>query len=708
MMSAPVTSTTFDPTTLESAAQASGGATGISAGDMLQMVFGQTALNPLSLFTNPAGDGTILSLIFMYLNVGLLTLGSIYLSYKTLAAATQTAHDGEFIGKAFHTVWVPIRVTTGIMSLLPIAGGWNALQIVMLWVGLLGAGLGNMTWEVVVNEWSSGRATQAATQQNAPDGDSIKDGETIFKIVLCDTAKTLNGNPAGAWQGSALGGTYYDSPGCGVIKIKDSPKPQTSTPGNGNLQQQINAIALSETRSLVVALKEQALTYVTLEKEALATAGTGKGPDAIVSPIPMLIAVKSAINAYGVALKQKTNAVAAADPAVTDGIMSIMKASAKEYGFTSAGSFYSVFAGAQAKINAAVDIAGLASASFTLDLGSPDITPSFLPTLYLRIEQADKVNNADQTKNGDPGTADGAFAMLKEHIGLSYGESIINYFIGPNATSGSGSDPTLIGLKNTADKMVYLGAGGLTAVGVVQGLKDGAEDVPLVGKFAKAATGAVTPWLEMAKTVFEISMAFFLMMSIYLPLVPYIVFIGQVLEWLVSVIIGVCAAPFLAFAHFDTDGEGLGQRTQYGYTFMLSSFIRPIMLILSFVFASAVIEVAISFLSKTYMFAVADAQANSMTGLFSVIGLIALYLILAVGLINTACSLMWILPDAILKFMGADGGNLGFSKDLTTHTLGAVGGGTAIVRAGTKKRDKDQQPRRTSEPEKKEPVGSIS
>jgi hypothetical protein len=47
---------------------------------------------------------------------------------------------------------------------------------------------------------------------------------------------------------------------------------------------------------------------------------------------------------------------------------------------------------------------------------------------------------------------------------------------------------------------------------------------------------------------------------------------GQVLAWLLSVVEGVAAAPFLAFAHFDTDGEGMGQRTAHGYTFMLQSF----------------------------------------------------------------------------------------------------------------------------------------
>jgi hypothetical protein len=128
---------------------------------------------------------------------------------------------------------------------------------------------------------------------------------------------------------------------------------------------------------------------------------------------------------------------------------------------------------------------------------------------------------------------------------------------------------------------------------------------------------------------------------------------GQVLNWLITVVEGVAAAPFLAFAHLDTDGEGLGHKTQYGYTFMLSSFMRPVMLVLGFVFATILLEVIGGFVTNIYSLVLKDIQIDSMTGLFSVFGFIAIFLVIIVGLTNSAMSVTYLLPDAIFAFIGA-------------------------------------------------------
>lgn len=189
------------------------------------------------------------------------------------------------------------------------------------------------------------------------------------------------------------------------------------------------------------------------------------------------------------------------------------------------------------------------------------------------------------------------------------------------------------------------------------------------------------PWLDTILFVCQMSLGFFLMCSVYLPMVPYIIFMGQVLEWVASVMLGVAAAPFLAFAHFDTDGEGLGQRTQYGYTFMLQSFMRPILLILGFILSSAMIEVSVYYLTASFSFALADAQIHSVTGIFSMLGFIALYMTLAVGMVNTSCSLMYLIPDAIFRFMGADTVGMGFGRETGQHAQGAALAGAGASRS---------------------------
>ena len=149
-----MTATALTTATLQSAATNGSGST-ISASSLLQQIFGAIATDPMSALTGGLGGssggagGDYLSTVFMYINMGLITLGGLYVTFKSFSAVTQTAHDGEFLGKAYHSIWVPIRITTGIFSLLPVFGGYSAMQVVMLWFGVLGAGLGNMAWQDV-------------------------------------------------------------------------------------------------------------------------------------------------------------------------------------------------------------------------------------------------------------------------------------------------------------------------------------------------------------------------------------------------------------------------------------------------------------------------------------------------------------------------------------------------------------------------------
>jgi hypothetical protein len=148
----------------------------------------------------------------------------------------------------------------------------------------------------------------------------------------------------------------------------------------------------------------------------------------------------------------------------------------------------------------------------------------------------------------------------------------------------------------------------------------------------------------------------------------------------------VAAAPFLAFAHFDTDGEGMGQRTAHGYTFMLQSFMRPVMLVFSFLVASKTLDVMGNYLMQIYPIVIANAQMNSMTGFFSILGYTAIFqytaifLTLGVGLVNSCMSIMYILPESLWAFMGASGSQpmqIGRDTQAASNTITAgVAGAT--------------------------------
>jgi conjugal transfer/type IV secretion protein DotA/TraY len=357
-----------------------------------------------------------------------------------------------------------------------------------------------------------------------------------------------------------------------------------------------------------------------------------------------------------------------------------MQNSATTDGFTAAGAWYMLMASESYALNSLAENTG---ASIYKTADAPLAGDSIWKPVYNAIMTKQIMNSttAPEMVGGaveGGGTASDAWNKVVSRIHTSDawpapGQSVIAYLI----TDSSGQ-PFILRLKNLGDNVI---GWVLTLMGALTIGK--AATSGMIGTAVNYATGlasAANLWLNFLFVVGEISLGFFLMMSIYIPLIPFIVFMGQILAWLLSVIEGVAAAPFLAFAHFDTDGEGMGQRTAHGYTFMLQSFMRPVMLVFSFLVASKTLDVMGNYLMQIYPIVIANAQMNSMTGFFSVLGYTAIFLTLGVGLVNSCMSIMYILPESLWAFMGASGSQpmqIGRDTQAASNTITAgVAGAT--------------------------------
>ncbi|HEY8905243.1 MAG TPA: DotA/TraY family protein, partial [Rhodoferax sp.] len=610
----------------------------------------------------------------------------------------------------------------GVLSLVPIAGGWNALQVVMLWIGVMGAGLGNMAWQDVVGNWMntgvvqqvnggapvhSGKKTNVAATIRF--GNSSLIADKVFEALLCDEAYRQSAVYYSEGSGNGTDGidpskiAIFNSTGveCGSVSvagqgtIKPDSLTREDTPfskiGIGDtLAQQVEAATKGITLSMIGDMRSKAHDAVAeVVKNLAAARDPANNLDVPKPDLAKYIADEKLIGAtyqaqISVAVSDILNSAAKQDK-----MSGIILAAAKNYGFVSAGSFYTAYANSSYAIKGAGDSDGMVDVTVNKD----NHTDTVYTSTMNYYEAARTKTSVAGSKPGDSDSEQGAFRLLKDKMGFG-SDNLINIFIRHDNTA-----PALVNIKNTADNVVTFAGVGVTAIGAIEGLMNKSVVGLVAGltPLGAGAEGAIAPWLEMAKFVMEIALGFFLMCSIYLPLVPYIVFMGQVMEWLVSVMEGVAAAPFLAFAHFDTDGEGLGQRTSHGYSFMLQSFMRPVMLILAFVLASAMIEVSIYFLTATYGFAVADAQVHSITGIFAIFGYCALYMVLAVGLVNTSCSLMYKLPDAIFEFMGVRAVGTQFGRDTAGNAMNTALAGAGISRViGTKKQGKPGQSAETN------------
>lgn len=174
-------------------------------------------------FLAAAGDaGRILDAIFKtaaiseiltIVNMVILAMGAVWLTYNILAATVQSAWDGEFAGKRFHTMWMPIRFCIGFAALLPMIDGWGAAQVVLYQVAKMGAGAANIA--------VAGAAPRLLKNEIITTGfDRTGMATQLFNTLLCRARVGILAQQAGELEAAGGGGgtnwtEYFGIDRCG-------------------------------------------------------------------------------------------------------------------------------------------------------------------------------------------------------------------------------------------------------------------------------------------------------------------------------------------------------------------------------------------------------------------------------------------------------------------------------------------------------------
>jgi hypothetical protein len=174
------------------------------------------------------------------------------------------------------------------------------------------------------------------------------------------------------------------------------------------------------------------------------------------------------------------------------------------------------------------------------------------------------------------------------------------------------------------------------------------------------------------------------------PLLPYVAWLGAIISWLTVVIEGVVAAPLWAFAHLDTEGEGMGSKAQHGYGFLMQVLFRPVLMVVGFLMMGIVMEVVGRFFFLTYPMAVADAGSiGSMFDLFSLLVVIGVFFTTSVMIINTCVNLVHIVPDTVLGWIApgtqSAGSGSGMGGNFSQAAAGVAGFGGQAAQGGMMK-----------------------
>ncbi|KVT01100.1 hypothetical protein WK47_24810 [Burkholderia ubonensis] len=633
---------------------------------LLELVYGSVVHNPLA---TGGGSGGMIAQLFLVLNACMLAVGAIWAMYHFGSAMIATGQDGEFMGQKKSSPWFIIRMGVGFTGLVPIFGGYCGAQMVMLWGTMIGVGIANLSLDAAVSVLNSGGSMIAAPA--SPQATTL--AKALFEANLCaQAANTAIANMPSDSGVSVDAAENFNAIttsnkvvlmnqrglSCGGAEIRIA-KPATIPSSDGMA---VYSLDPGSIYSQMLSAHQSALTTLqsTLSSAAQAYVSAVNGQSQPADP-------QNTINQAALQYEKTISDAISNSSNAISGLASVIQSNLQRDGWIMMGAWYQTFAQANSQVTA------LANATAAAVPGTDPHNMPY-PQLYRKVSAAYEQQNQQGASTSTSttqsmvsdlttGTTDPKNLITK----IFPGQELVKMAINLNSGQGpAGSTNPLIGMKNLGDYIVDAGWFALGAYAVVKGL-EGASDsnvgtvLGVVGDVAtggmlgaaKGAAKGVLNALAPFIVIMCITLFFFgAMLSIYIPMLPFIIWFSGVLSWYAVVGESMVASPLWAMTHLDGEGEGMGQRPTHGYIFLLNVMFRPVFMEIGFVLAGAGIVVLGTLLNTMFGVAMQNAQYDSVTGLVSIVGFIVLYVGMCQTLCNSTFSLIHIVPDQVFSWVG--------------------------------------------------------
>ncbi|TAL63621.1 MAG: hypothetical protein EPN79_15820 [Burkholderiaceae bacterium] len=138
----------------------------------------------------------------------------------------------------------------------------------------------------------------------------------------------------------------------------------------------------------------------------------------------------------------------------------------------------------------------------------------------------------------------------------------------------------------------------------------------------------------------------------YIPLIPYIFGTIAFVKWLTLVIESIIAGPVFAAAHVFPEGHEASGRAGPGYMLLLGLFLRPSLTVIGFYLSIIVAQPVSDLINVTYGNAVMGAEADSITGVTTMIAYVGIYVTMMTTVMHSVFSLINWVPDNVLRWIG--------------------------------------------------------
>ncbi len=141
-------------------------------------------------------------------------------------------------------------------------------------------------------------------------------------------------------------------------------------------------------------------------------------------------------------------------------------------------------------------------------------------------------------------------------------------------------------------------------------------------------------------------------LSVYLPLVPFMFFTFGIISWLIFVIEAMAAAPLVALGVTHPEGHDLMGKAEQALMLWLSVFLRPLAMIIGLITGIVLLYIAASVLNAGFGGIVDDIFNGAPSGAFKGITVILIYTFIMVALVNQCFGLIYLMPEKIMRWLG--------------------------------------------------------
>lgn len=172
----------------------------------------------------------------------------------------------------------------------------------------------------------------------------------------------------------------------------------------------------------------------------------------------------------------------------------------------------------------------------------------------------------------------------------------------------------------------------------------------LAGSGVSTLITLLPPILIFAGIIWVIGASF----AIYMPMLPYMMFIVTALGWFILVIEAIVAAPVVALGFIMPSQDELGKIAP-ALGIIANVFLRPVLMVVGLIMAAKLYNTIISMVNMGFKFSFAALQSQTGTTMFAWIVMLILYSGFIVTLVNKCYALIYQLPDKVLRWIGVSG-----------------------------------------------------